>query len=308
MQPLLVILGPTASGKTGLAIELAHALNGEILNADSRQVYRQMDIGTAKPSAAQQALAPHHLLDLVEPNALFAVADFLDQARPCIEVLHAQGKLPIIAGGTGQYITALLEGWTIPHVPPDDTLRAELNAFAETAGAVALHERLRALDAPSAEAIDFRNVRRVVRALEVCMTTGQRMSDLQRKQPPRWHVRQIGLTMDREALYARADTRFDEMMRVGFLQEVRGLLAAGYARTLPAMSGLGYAELCAHLLDGESLDKVVARAKHNTHDFIRRQYTWFRKYNADADWRDSTQIDITRLVQALREWMEGVKS
>jgi tRNA dimethylallyltransferase len=304
MKPLLVILGPTASGKTGLAIELARALNGEILNADSRQVYRQMDIGTAKPSAAQQALAPHHLLDLVAPDALFAVADFLDQARPCIEALHAQGKLPIVAGGTGQYITALLEGWTIPRVPPDDALRAELNAFAETAGAAALHERLRALDAPSADAIDFRNVRRVVRALEVCMTTGQRMSDLQRKQPPPWHVRQIGLTMDREALYARADVRFDEMMRVGFLQEVRDLLAAGYARTLPAMSGLGYAELCAHLLDGEPLDAAVARAKHNTHDFIRRQYTWFRKYNTDADWRDSTQVDITRLVQSLREWME----
>jgi tRNA dimethylallyltransferase len=298
-RPLLVILGPTASGKTGLAVEIAQALGGEILSADSRQVYRQMDIGTAKPTPEQRATAPHHLLDLVDPDEPFAVADFLDHAKPLIDNLHAAGKLPMLVGGTGQYITALLEGWTIPRVPPNAALRAELEAYAAEHGAAALHQRLRAVDPDSAEAIHMNNVRRVVRALEVHQIAGERYSDLQRKQPPPYHVWQVGLTMEREQLYARADARFDEMMTRSLLDEVRRLLDTGYDRVLPSMSGLGYAELTAHLLDGEPLESAVQRAKYNTHEFIRRQYSWFRGHDSGIDWRDSETIDINK---AIGEW------
>jgi len=304
LPPLMVVLGPTASGKTDAGIALARVLDGAIISADSRQVYRQMDIGSAKPTPQQRAQATHHLLDLVDPDQPLSLADWLAQARAVIADLHGRGQLPLVVGGTGQYITALIEGWTIPRVPPDDALRAELAAFAEAHGAAALHDRLRALDPEGAEGIHPNNVRRVIRALEVCQTTGQRWSDLQRKQPPPFRIRQYGLTMARAALYTRADARFDRMMEMGFLDEVRCLLAMGYARDLPSMSGLGYAELSAHLLDGEPLDEAVARAKHNTHDFIRRQYTWFRGHDRGKIlWQDVAALAINALVDDAARWL-----
>lgn len=302
--PLLVILGPTASGKTGLAIEVAQVVGGEIVGADSRQIYRQMDIGTAKPTAAQRAAAPHHLLDLVDPDQDFSVADYLDRAHAVIADIHARGRLPMLVGGTGQYITALLEGWTIPRVPADTALRAELEVFAAAEGVIALHDRLRALDPAAANNIHPNNVRRVIRALEVCQATGQRYSDLQQKHPPPYRVLQIGLDMARAALYARADARFDQMMADGFPDEVRGLLDRGYDRALPSMSGLGYAELVAHVLDGEPLDAAVTRAKHNTHDFIRRQLTWFRGHDGGAiQWQDAAALDINGLIAHIQRWL-----
>jgi tRNA dimethylallyltransferase len=297
---VLVVLGPTASGKTGLGIALARRLNGEIVSADSRQIYRLMDIGTAKPTPEQRAAAPHHLLDVVNPDEDFSLSDFIAHARRAIDDIHARGKVALLVGGTGQYITALLDGWSIPPVPPNETLRAELEAEAAAHGAADLHDRLRALDPASADAIHPHNIRRVVRALEVCLTTGQRFSDLQRKQPPPYTVRYIGLTLERDALYARADQRFDDMIAAGFVDEVRGLLAAGYDRRLPSMSGLGYAELCAHLLDGEPLVDAIARAKGNTHDFIRRQYTWFRGHDRGIRWYDGTEgVDVDEIVDLI---------
>ncbi|MCC6613061.1 MAG: tRNA (adenosine(37)-N6)-dimethylallyltransferase MiaA [Anaerolineae bacterium] len=304
LPPLIVVLGPTASGKTDAGIALAQALGGEILSADSRQVYRQMDIGSAKPTPEQRAQATHHLLDLVDPDRPLSLADWLGQARTIIADVHARGRLPLVVGGTGQYITALIEGWSIPRVPPDDALRAELAALAEALGTAALHDRLRALDPEAADSIHPNNLRRVIRALEVCHATGARWSDLQRKQPPRFRIRQYGLTLAREALYERADSRFDRMMELGFLDEVRHLLALGYDRRLPSMSGLGYAELSAHLLDGEPLDEAVLRAKHNTHDFIRRQYTWFRGHDGGKIlWQDMAALAINALVDDAARWL-----
>ncbi len=301
--PLLVILGPTASGKTGLGIALAQALAGEIVSADSRQVYRHMDIGTAKPTPEQRAAVPHHLLDLVDPDEPFGLAEFLDAARPVIAEIAGRGRLPLVVGGTGQYITALIEGWSVPHVAPNPHLRAELEAYAAARGAQALHDRLRAIDPQAADLIHPNNVRRVVRALEVCQTTSQRFSDLRRKQPPPYRVRQIGLTLARERLYARADQRFDAMMAAGLLDEVRGLLARGYDRRLPSMSGLGYAELTAHLLDGEPLAESIQRAKHNTHDFIRRQYTWFHGHDDGIAWHEADALEAEALIRDLRAWL-----
>ena len=300
---LLVILGPTAVGKTDLAIEIAQAVEGEIISADSRQIYRLMDIGTAKPTPEQQAAVPHHLLDVVNPDENLSLAQYQHLAYAAIDAAHGRGHLPMLVGGTGQYITAVVEGWTIPEVPPNERLRAELEAFAAQQGASALHERLRQLDSAAADHIDYRNVRRVVRALEVCLESGQPISELQRKHPPPYRMMTYGITLDRDALYERADRRVDEMIAEGFLDEVRCLLDAGYNRRLPSMSGLGYVQLAAHLLDSLPLDEAVADTKHATHDFIRRQYTWFRGHDSGILWHNIEQLDRAAQIEATARWL-----
>jgi tRNA dimethylallyltransferase len=300
---LIVILGPTAVGKTDLAIHIAQRIGGEIISADSRQIYRYMDIGTAKPSHEQQALVPHYLLDVVNPDDNLSLAQYQKLAYQTIQAIHERQKTPLLVGGTGQYITAVIEGWTIPEVPPNEALRAELEAYADEYGAAALHERLRAADPAAAANIDHRNVRRVVRALEVCLETGQPISELQRKQPPPYPIRTYGLTLDREVLYKRADLRVDIMMQEGFLEEVRCLLEMGYNRNLPSMSGLGYAQLAAHLLDEVPLKEAVTNTKNATHDFIRRQYTWFKGHDHSILWHNIDQINRTELIEATMVWI-----
>ena len=300
--PLIVLLGPTASGKTELALQLAEAFGGEIIGADSRQVYRGLDIGSAKPAPAQQARAPHHLIDAAEPDEPFSLADFLRLARAAIDDVHARGRLPLLVGGTGQYITALTEGWSAPEVPPDPALRAELEAFAARHGAPALFERLRAADPEAAAFVDERNLRRVIRALEVIEITGQPFSAQRRRIPPPWRIRQFGLTLERERLYARADGRIGQMVEAGFVEEVRGLLGRGYGRHLPSMSALGYRELCDHLLDGVPLDAALEQTRFATHDFIRRQYTWFRGHDRDVTWLDAEQA-VGPLAEAVAAWL-----
>ena len=303
--PLLVILGPTAIGKTTLALALAQALGGEIVSADSRQIYCHMDIGTAKPTPTERTLVRHHLLDVVDPDQTLTMAEYQELANAAINNIHQRGKLPLLVGGTGQYITALTEGWTTPRVPPNPDFRAELEAFAVEQGNEALHTRLQRLDPQAAETIDYRNLRRVIRALEVIDATGQPFSEQRRKNPPPYDVRQYGLTMDRERLYARADQRVDDMMTQGFLDEVRRLLDTGYSRRLPAMSGLGYAQLAAHLLDGVPLANAIINTKMATHDFIRRQYTWFRGHDQGILWHNSESLDIPALTEETHRWLEG---
>jgi tRNA dimethylallyltransferase len=285
-KPLIIILGPTAVGKTGLAIEVAKRIQGEIISADSRQIYRFMDIGTAKPTAEQQKLIRHHLIDAVNPDENLSLADYQKLARTTIDDIHFKELVPLLVGGTGQYITALVEGWSIPQVAPNEALRAELEQFADKEGAAALHKRLESIDPKAAANIDYRNVRRIIRALEVCLIAGRPISELQRKQPPDYDMLHIGLTTEREQLYQQADNRVDMMVKDGFLQEVEGLLQAGYSRKLPSMTGLGYAELTAHILDNLPLDEAIALTKNNTHDFIRRQYTWFRGHDPGILWHN----------------------
>jgi tRNA dimethylallyltransferase len=301
---LLVILGPTAVGKTGLSIELAQALDGEIISTDSRQIYRYMDIGTAKPTSEQRQAVPHHLLDVVNPDENLALARYQKMAYQAIDAVHQRGGLPLLVGGTGQYITAVVEGWAIPEVPPNGTLRAELETFAAEHGSQALHDRLRTLDSAAADNIDHRNVRRVVRALEVCLETGQPISELQRKHPPPYRIRTIGLTLERETLYRIADSRVDQMMAEGFLDEVRYLLEMGYSPKLPSMSGLGYAQLSLHLTGTLSLEQAIDETKNATHDFIRRQYTWFRGHDNGILWHNRETVDIAALTDEVARWAQ----
>lgn len=303
-RTLIVILGPTAVGKTGLAIELAQIIGGEIINADSRQIYRYMDIGTAKPTPQQRRQVPHHLLDMVDPDETLSLAQYQQMAYAAIEAIHERARVPVLVGGTGQYITAVVEGWTVPEIPPNPALRAELETFAAEHGAETLYSRLREVDPAAAENIDYRNVRRVIRALEVYQESGQPISELQRKKPPDYPILQIGLTLDRSELYNRADRRVDEMIAHGFVDEVRWLLDKGYDRTLPSMSGLGYRELAAHLLDGIPLAEAVAATQIATHDFIRRQYTWFRGHDSGILWHNMREADGAALIRDTAGWLQ----
>ena len=262
----------------------------EIVGADSRQVYRHMDVGTAKPSPDQLSAVPHHLVDIIYPNDDFSLGMFLDLSKTAILNTNAKGKTPILVGGTGQYVMALLENWNVPLVPPDPVLRRELESVLESQGIDHLLSRLRSLDPDAVERVDSANPRRVIRAIEVAEARGS-TRDAPRRLDPWFDFAVIGLGMERDALYHRADDRVDRMMGAGFLDEVQRLLAMGYSPDLPSMSGIGYHELADHLLNGADLSDAVQRTKFRTHRYIRRQANWFRRDDPRIRWFDPTQLD-----------------
>lgn len=286
-SPLLVIVGPTAAGKTSLSLRLAQAFDGEIVSADSRQIYRGLDIGTDKASPAQRALVPHHLIDIVDPDQILTLAEFQERAYAAIEAIQQRRRLPLLVGGTGQWVRAVVEGWGIPRVEPDTQLRAEL----EAQGAAALFAQLTAVDPEAAGKIGPRNLRRVIRALEVYHKTGRPISEHQRKQPPPYRILQIGLTWPRALLYERIDRRIEAMMANGLLAEVQGLAEAGYGWEWPAMSGLGYQQLGQYLRGEITLPEAVALIKKETRRFVRQQYNWFRLDDPTIHWFDMSQGD-----------------
>lgn len=278
--PLLVVVGPTAVGKTDFAVALAERVSDlalvEAVSADSRQVYREMEIATAKPTAAQRARLPHHLIDVVRPDEDYTLAQYQADATAAIADIAARGRLPLLLGGTGLYVRAVVDGLAIPAVPPDPALRATLAAEVEAHGVAALHARLAALDPVTAARIDAKNPRRLIRALEVCIGSGRPLSEQRGARPTPYRPLLLGLNMERAALYARADARVDVMLAAGLVEEARGLAAHGYGWGLPAMSSLGYREIGAYLRGEATLGAAVERLKLNTHAYIRRQLTWFR--------------------------------
>jgi len=299
---LLVIVGPTAAGKSALALRLGERFNGIVISADSRLIYRGMDIGTAKPTAEERARVPHALIDIINPDEPFGLADYQRLAYEAIAEAHAAGRLPMLVGGTGQYVRAVVEGWNIPPAPPQPMLRQALEAEAEREGAAALHRRLAEVDPPAAARIDPRNVRRVIRALEVYLTTGRPISELQRRSPPGYDLLQIGLRLERERLYQRIDARVEEMLAAGLLEEVRRLRAAGYADDLPSMSALGYRQLIAHLRGEISLAEAVERIKRDTRRFVHQQMVWFRERDPAIEWFDAE--DREGIEARVAGWLE----
>jgi tRNA dimethylallyltransferase len=280
MPRLIAIVGPTASGKTQLGIDLGQHLDGEIIGADSRQVYRHMEIGTAKPTPEEQATARHHLIDVVEPDEPFSLGRWMDLAREAIDGVLARGKQPLLVGGTGQYVWALLEGWRVPRVPPQDGLRQELTSRP----ADDLLAELRRVDPEAESFVDPRNVRRVVRALEVYHATGKPFSYWRTKEPPTFESTIIGLRMTREELYRRIDERVDEMFAGGLISEVKGLLSRGYSCDLPSMSGIGYRESCEYLAGEIDLATAKERTKLGTHRLARHQNSWFKQSDERIRW------------------------
>jgi tRNA dimethylallyltransferase len=303
LPSVIVVVGPTAAGKTALSIELAVGLGGEIVSADSRQIYRGMDIGAAKAMPAEQARVPHHLLDIVSPDQTLSVTEYQQLAYAAMDAILARGRLPFLVGGTGQYIHAVTEGWNIPAVAPQEALRASLLAEAAQGGSAALHERLAALDPLAATRIDHRNVRRVIRALEVCLVTGHPISELQRKTPPPYRIFQIGVSRPRPDLFARVDARVDRMLADGLVPEVARLLAAGYGLDLPVMSGIGYRQIGQFLQGQLSLDQAVALIKKQTRRFIHQQGTWFRPDDPAIRWFDPDQVSPADLQAEIAAWL-----
>ncbi len=293
--PLILIIGPTAVGKTEIAIQLAKRLNGEIVSADSRLFYRGMDIGTAKPTHAEQAQVPHHLIDVANPDETWSLAQFQQDARRIIAEIHERGKLPFLVGGTGQYVRAVTEGWSPPEVRADERLRDELGKMKDERGIYWLHDKLASLDPEAAAKIDARNVRRTIRALEVILTTGRKFSEQRGQAESPYRLATIGLTRPREELYARVDARIEAMFAAGFVDEVRGLLKKGYSPDLPSMTGIGYRE-CVGVVKGQmTADQAKVQIRRATRIFVRRQANWFKPSDEAICWfvvRENTTDEI----------------
>lgn len=280
--PLLVIAGPTAAGKTELALQVAERAGGEIVSADSMQIYRRMDIGTAKPTAEERARAPIHLIDFVPPDGEYTVADFCRDAARVIAEIAARGRLPILCGGTGLYIRALTEGFDFPAGPEDESVRARLRAEASEAGAEHLHARLTEVDPAAAARIAPGDTRRIVRALEVYELTGEPISAAQRRRAvdapavPEYNCAKYVLTAPRELLFARIERRVDAMMGAGWVDEVRELLASGVSAQSQSMQAIGYRHLLQHLSGERGLEETVELIKRDTRRYAKRQMTWLR--------------------------------
>ncbi len=276
---LVAIVGPTASGKTAVGIELAKMLGGEIISADSMAVYKYMDIGTAKPTPEEQAEVRFHLIDVVCPDQEFSVAEFKRLAEDAINDILSRGKLPILLGGTGLYVRAVTGGLNIPAAPPVWELRERLRAEAEQFGGEHLLNRLREVDPVTAAKLHPNDIKRIIRALEVHAQTGLPISHFHAvagTEEAEYDVRLFGLTLSREKLYKRIDDRVDEQIRAGLVDEVRSLLEKGYTLDMPSMKGLGYKEIAGYLLGNYDLETAVYILKRDTRRFAKRQYTWFR--------------------------------
>lgn len=307
---LVVITGPTAVGKTPAALALAQELGAEIVAADSRTLYRGMDIGTSKPTAQDRERVPHHLLDIAEPDEIVTLATYQGLAVSAIDAIRSRNRLPLLVGGAGLYIHAVIDGLRIPSAQPDWTLRAALEADERAGGPGTLHRRLDEVDPVAATRIHPHNTRRLIRALEVHAKTGVPISALQEPLPaassggrgphasPERDVVMVALTADRATLYERIHRRIDQQLAAGLVEEVRALIAAGYAKTLPALQGVGYKEIVPHLEGRLSLEESRALLQRNTRRYAKRQLTWFR---ADERYRwadvgdDPAEVVVARI-------------
>jgi tRNA dimethylallyltransferase len=306
--PLIIIIGPTAVGKTETSLQLAERLDGEIVSADSRLFYRGMDIGTAKPSKAELDRVPHHLIDVADPDQTWSLAMFQRAAHRIIAEIHARGRLPFFVGGTGQYVKAVIEEWEIPEAAPDLRVRQALESWASEIGPDGLHQRLSVLDPAAAARIDPRNMRRTIRALEVILLTGKLFSAQKSRGPSRYRVFQLGLTRPRPELYTRIDARIEAMLDTGFVDEVRDLLAAGYAPDLPSLSAIGYRQIIAYLQGEIDLEEAVMLMKRFTRRFVRRQANWFKLDDPNIHWFPAGPDVADEMIPAIRVFLSGENS
>ena len=285
---LLAIVGPTATGKTEVGLLLAGRLDGEIVSADSMQVYRGMDIGTAKPTVAQRAQVPHHLIDVLEPGESFSVSDYRARADAALADIWHRGRQPILVGGSGLYVRAVLQEMDFSDVPPNPELRQELEREAHERGSQVLHRRLAHVDPAAAARLHPNDTKRIIRALEVVAGGGKpapSLGSVDQGRAARYNTRQFGLSLSREELYHRIDERVDRMIAAGLVQEVQALLERGCDESLTSMKGVGYAQLLPHVRGEISLEEAIRRLKRDTRRFAKRQFTWFRA-DSGIEWID----------------------
>lgn len=294
--PLIAVVGPTASGKTGLAIDIANYVGGEIVSADSMQIYKYMDIGSAKPTPEERSQAIHHMIDFLEPDEEFSVADYTEMAHTVIANITAHGKIPVMAGGTGLYINSVINDVTFGEMEPDYLLREQLNKLAEEKGGEYLIEMLMKIDEESAKKLHPNNVRRIIRAIEFYKLTGKKISKHQeetKKRESRYNPLMICIKRDREELYQRINRRVDIMMDMGLVDEVKRLMDMGYTRELNSMKGIGYKEVIDYLEDKASFEETVDIIKQSSRRYAKRQLTWFCRdkrihyVNADKAFEES---------------------
>jgi tRNA dimethylallyltransferase len=299
MKLVHAIVGPTGIGKSKLGLLLARTSGAEIINADSRQIYRYMDIGTAKPGTEERAAAPHHLIDIVDPDQDFSLALYQSLACATIEDIMQRGKLPVLIGGSGLYIWAILEGWNIPQVPPNPEFRSRMEQRASAEGVDALYSQLQSIDPVTAGRMNPRNLRRIIRALEIYEATSSPPSQVQGKTPPRFDTLIVGLTTARQSLYQMIDRRVDDMIRRGLVAEVKGLVDRGYGFDLPSMSSVGYRQIGRYIRGELDLSTAIQQIKFETHRFARHQYAWFRLTDPRIRWfdiQDNMEENVLRLV------------
>ena len=306
LPPLIILLGPTAVGKTALSLGLAEAFDGEIVSADSRLFYRGMDIGTAKPSVEEQSRVVHHLIDIADPSDVWSLGRYKRAAQEAIAAVHAKGKVPFLVGGTGQYLRAIIDGWVIPELPPDERIRTALNHWAEEIGPEGLYERLKVVDPKAAEKILPGNLRRTIRALEVIFHTGRLFSEQRAREAVPYSILQIGLNRPRPIIDERIGLRVDQMLEDGFLDEVQALLDRGVRLDMPSMSAIGYRQLGAYLLGETSYEEAVEETKKITRKFYRRQMTWFKLKDERIHWFDMMENPEAQIFSEIREFLSSL--
>ncbi|RSD23041.1 tRNA (adenosine(37)-N6)-dimethylallyltransferase MiaA [Mesobacillus subterraneus] len=305
-QKVIVLIGPTAVGKTKLSIELAKRFNGEIISGDSMQIYKGMDIGTAKITQEETEGVPHHLIDIKEPNESFSTAEFQDLVRRKIAEISSRGKMPMIVGGTGLYIQSVIFDYHFTDAPSDPDFRRKLEEEAKEHGQEYLHEKLKEADPESAERIHPNNLRRVIRALEIIHCTGKTAGELQENQSPEllYNTALVGLTMDRERLYERINLRVDLMMEQGLLEEVKYFYEKGL-RNCQSIQAIGYKELYDYFDGKETLEGAVENLKQNSRRYAKRQLTWFRN-KMNVEWFDMTEsVDAEKKFAEISKFIEG---
>ncbi len=281
---LLIIVGPTGSGKSKIAIQTARRLKAEIISADSRYLFQELNIGTDKPTASELDVVPHHLINETDLSNPWSLGKYLKVVHNLILQINERGNLPILAGGTGQYIRAIRENWQIPAKKPDVRMRIALEHWGQEKGFDALHQKLALIDPEAAKLIDFRNKRRTVRALEVILTTGRHFSEQRRSSPTPYNILTVGLSWDRDALYARIDERIEAMITNGLIEEVAELMQAGFTDQLLKIGVIGYTEIIQFLRGAITLEEAIAQIKHNTRVFVRHQANWFKPTDPGIYW------------------------
>ncbi len=305
-QPLVIIAGPTAVGKTSTAIALASSFDAEIISADSRQIYRRMNIGTAKPTPEELAAIRHHLIDIIEPNDAYSLACFKQDSENIIREISDRKKIPFMAGGTGQYIHAIVHGWIPPDMDADENYRQNMETVSQEKGKEFLHAMLREIDPEAAAMIDYRNARRVIRALEVFHKTGVPFSQQRQRGETPYQIIQIGLTRSRSELYQRIDNRIENMLRDGLIDETRQLLDEGIPPHTPALSAIGYREMVAFLNREITLEEAVCLIKRNTRNYVRRQANWFKLSDPEIQWFDMTDNPLDEIKHFLNSKLNNL--
>lgn len=301
--PLVVVVGATGVGKSALAVRLASVWNGEIVSADSRALYRGMDVGTAKPALDLRARIAHHLIDVADPLQPWSLAEYRTAAVAAIRDIHARSRLPFLVGGTGQYVAAVLEGWSPPPRSPDRGLREALEKEAMREGTAFLHRRLESLDPVSARTVDPRNVRRVIRLLEIAEVTGRPPSEVRRAEPTPYRVLRLGLSAPRPELYARLDERLRGMMSSGFIDEVRTLMSLGLTSGHPVLSAIGYAQIAQHLEGRYDLEEALRRIRQANRQLVRRQANWFKPSDPRIHWVDAGPGAAEAASELISKWV-----